>query len=235
MAGIKEQLGILIQLQNIDKEIYDLRETLADKPREEEAILKVFEEKERLFKELEEKSKQKKIKLKEQELELKSKEENVKKLQIQLYQVKTNKEYASMQKEIADLKADNSVLEEAIIKEMEVIDILDKEIGKEKVVLEEERKKMEEEVARVKKETEELKTRLNNLENSRGEFVSKIDLPILTRYERLLENKNGRALAQIIKDSCSGCNMGLPPQVISEVRIGEKVVTCENCMRILYI
>ncbi|MGE4357555.1 MAG: zinc ribbon domain-containing protein, partial [Candidatus Omnitrophota bacterium] len=211
MSGVKEQLEILIQLQKIDKEIYDLKEVLAEKPQEEERIKQEFQEKEKLFKELEGKSKQKKIELKEKELELKSKEENVKKLQLQLYQVKTNKEYASMQKEIADLKADNSLLEEAIIREMEEIDDLDRQIKQEKIVLEEARKKMEEELARLHGEIAELNEKLKTLENSRGEFVAKIDPPILSRYERLLGNKKGRALAQIIKDSCSGCNMGLPP------------------------
>jgi predicted nucleic acid-binding Zn-ribbon protein len=233
--GIKEQLAILIQLQNIDKEIYDLRKVLEEKPRQIEEIKKAFQEKEKVFKDLEEKVKQKKIKLKEMELELKTKEESVKKMQIQLFQVKTNKEYASLQKEIEDLKADNSLLEEEIIKGLEEIDSLDKELNKEKNLLEEERKKMEGEIARVEKEIAELKEKIKGLENSRGEFTSKIDPPLLARYERLLVNKNGRALAQIIKDSCSGCNMGLPPQVINEVTLGEKIVTCENCMRILYL
>ncbi len=235
MISVKEQIDILIQLQKIDARIYALREELEERPKEIDLIKAKFQEGENLLKTIEEKSRNKKLKLKEMELDLKSKEENVKKLQIQLYQVKTNKEYASMQKEIDGLKADNSLLEEEIIGYLDEIDNLGKEINKGKEALEQERREMENKTAEIEKEINALREELKILEGEHSRVAAGIERVFLAKYERILANKNGRALAQVLHDSCSGCNIGLPPQVVNEVRLGEKIVTCENCLRILYI
>jgi uncharacterized protein len=42
------------------------------------------------------------------------------------------------------------------------------------------------------------------------------------------------ALAEARNGSCSACFIALRPQVMSEVRRGEEIVTCDNCNRILY-
>jgi len=235
MASIKEQLDILVQLQKIDVRIYALRQELEEKPLEIAVIKEKLSARENLVKELEEKVKNQKVKLREMELDLKSKEENVKKLQIQLYQVKTNKEYASMQKEIDGVKADNSLLEEHIIEYLDGIDSLGKDIEKERELLNQERNKIESEVSEIEKRINALKEELNAKETERAGIAAGVDSTLLPRYERILTNKNGRALAQVLNDSCSGCNMGLPPQVINEIRLGDKIITCENCLRIFYI
>ena len=63
---------------------------------------------------------------------METREKEIKKYQTQLYQIKTNKEYMSLQKEIEGLKADNSVLEDDILESMERIDKLKAEIAEEK-------------------------------------------------------------------------------------------------------
>ena len=235
MASVKEQIDILAQLQKLDSELYSLRRDLEEKPKEIELLRQQLQGKEGYIKELEDKSKSQKIKLKEVELDLKSKEENVKKLQIQLYQLKSNKEYAAMQKEIEGLKADNSLLEEEIIKFLDGIEVMEKEIIKEKEVLAKEGKKTETAIAEIENSINILNEELKNIETQRVELSAGIEKPVLSKYERILANKNGRAMAMVINDSCSGCNMALPPQVINEIRLGEKIITCDNCLRILYI
>jgi predicted nucleic acid-binding Zn-ribbon protein len=41
-------------------------------------------------------------------------------------------------------------------------------------------------------------------------------------------------VAEARNGSCSACFMSLRPQVMSEVRLGEEIITCDNCNRILY-
>ena len=53
-------------------------------------------------------------------------------------------------------------------------------------------------------------------------------------YERVLDIREGLALVPVLNDSCGGCHRRLPPQVINEVYLKAKLVTCENCNRILY-
>jgi Zn-ribbon protein, possibly nucleic acid-binding len=57
---------------------------------------------------------------------------------------------------------------------------------------------------------------------------------VLALYERILENRGELAIVPVRDDACSGCYMSMRPQVVNELRLG-KLLTCENCSRILYV
>jgi uncharacterized protein len=55
-------------------------------------------------------------------------------------------------------------------------------------------------------------------------------------YNRLAQrSRDGIAVAAVIKGACSACFMSLRPQMQAEVRKGDRIITCENCTRILYV
>ena len=89
---LKAQINSLIQLQIIDTEIYALRYEKELKPNEIKALEISFEEKKQRLADLEKASLDLQKQRKDKELELASKEEAIKKSQVQLYQLKTNKE-----------------------------------------------------------------------------------------------------------------------------------------------
>jgi len=64
------------------------------------------------------------------------------------------------------------------------------------------------------------------------EIVSEKDA---ATYERVLASREGLALVPLVNDSCGGCHMVQPPQVVNEVSLKATLVTCENCNRILYV
>ena len=49
----------------------------------------------------------------------------------------------------------------------------------------------------------------------------------------LITNKSGKAVAFVEKNSCSGCGVNLRPQLIIEIKRGKKIISCENCGRLL--
>ncbi|MCI0664878.1 MAG: C4-type zinc ribbon domain-containing protein [Acidobacteria bacterium] len=53
-------------------------------------------------------------------------------------------------------------------------------------------------------------------------------------YERLSKTRSGLALAEARDWSCLACRMTIRPQVFSDIRRGETIITCESCGRILY-
>ena len=56
----------------------------------------------------------------------------------------------------------------------------------------------------------------------------------MTGYDRIRGNfRNGLAVVQVERGSCGGCFHAIPPQKQSEIRLRKKVMTCENCGRIL--
>lgn len=233
--SIKEQLSGLVQLQDLDGKIYALAKQKERFPLEIAKSQKSFEDKKITLNGLEEKFKNLAVKRKEREGDLASKEENIKKLNTQLAGLKTNKEYHAMQSQIAGLKADNSLIEEDILKMMEEQDNSKVEIAAEKVCLSEEEKKFLEEKKKAEAGIKEIESAINDLAAKRGHILPLIDKRILPVYERILKGKEGLALVKVKDYSCQGCFMAVTPQVVNEIKMLDKIVICEACARILYI
>ncbi len=230
-----KEIEQLLPLQELDREIYFLRSKLDEYPpqieklnREIEAIL---EEKKDRAKGLE----QKKIAHKELELELGKKESDLKKFQSQLFQVKTNKEYSALQEEIAKVKGEVSQLEDRILAMLD-------EIEREESALKEFSAQVDLRVNEVKArietleaEVKEIETKIEDLTKKREELAKTIDPKILEHYQRILEHRGGIAISPVGKDGvCGGCYRSLPPQVVNDLMLGNKIVHCETCGCILY-
>src|SRR3989338_8624390 len=126
--NVEEQINLLIKLQAVDSRLYRLRREREAKPKLIEELEVRRDQEQVAVKNIEEKIKALQLRRKEKEIDLQEKEANVKKLQFQLFQIKTNKEYQTMQHEIEGLKADNSRLEDEILLMMEEADKLSSEL-----------------------------------------------------------------------------------------------------------
>ena len=233
-VNVEEQTKMLLELQELDSEVLDKRNILEFIPEKIKQLDEELESKSANLKAMEETLKKVQLNHKEKDGGLQTKEEAIKKHQSQLSQIKTNKEYTALQKEIDSLKADSSLLEEDIINSLDKIDEIKKNITKEREVFEIEKKKTEEDKNKMEAERKSAEAEYNDLSNKRKEFASKIDRSILSRYDRILKNKNGLAMVPVVSNACGGCNMNLPPQVINEARLRRELVFCGNCARILY-
>ena len=233
--GIEKDIQLLIETQKLDTRIYSLKKDSEDKPRDLEKFKAEVQAKKDDLARTEEELKSIQVKRKDRELTLQKKEEDIKKYQTQLYQIKTNKEYKSLLSEIGGVKADNSVLEEEIIAILDQIDSAAKKIFDEKENLEKEGAKLREAEQRVKNEIAQINDQLAKLNEERGKIVSRVEKTILAKYEHILKNKNSLAMVPVINETCRGCHMDVPPQVINEIRMKENLIICGNCSRILYI
>ena len=61
-----------------------------------------------------------------------------------------------------------------------------------------------------------------------------VEARLLKQYERILKGLEGLALVPVVHNSCGGCHMELPPQVVNETQLHDKWIVCESCARILY-
>lgn len=235
MVSVEEQIKLLIGLQKLDRQIFKLRRDLGNQPILIRAMEESFKAKEADLKKKEEEAKTLAVKRKEKEVELQAKEEGIKKLQAQLYQLKTNKEYQAMEKEIAGQRADVSVIEEEIIKIFDQIDECAKGAAKEKEALTQGRKVFDEEKKKIETSSSQMEAALQKLNAERSELAQKVDKVYLSKYDRILHSKNGLAMVSVEHDACGGCNINLPPQVINEIRLKEELIFCGSCARILYI
>ena len=233
-TAINEQIKVLVELQKIDSEIYRLKKELATFPALQKKREDEFEKKKTSLKAAEAELKTGQLKQKEREGELATKEEKIKKLQAQLYQLKTNKEYSAMELEIRGLKADNSLLEEDILRLIDTVEQAKGKCAAEKDALAADEKKLKEEIASLQRKTSELAASASALEEKRRAYPPNIEPKLLSQYERILKGREGLALVPVRNGSCGGCHIGLPPQTVNEVQMQEKLIVCEDCARILY-
>ena len=73
-------------------------------------------------------------------------------------------------------------------------------------------------------------------ESQRTRITPEIKPDILSRYERILNNKDGLAIVMVNdKNACSGCYMHLTEQRLNEIRKYDQLVSCDMCARIVYL
>jgi predicted nucleic acid-binding Zn-ribbon protein len=231
----KTEMETLVELQSVDGQIYALKAYREEKPKVITVMRNSLLEKEKAIKGLEDGLKVIQVKRKEKEVDLASKEAAIKKYNLQLMSVKTNKEYTSLQNEIEGLKANNSVLEEEILNFMEEIDLLRMRISKENESLIQEKNKVELEEKKLNLELQTIDEELKVLCSRRDSLLPEIEHTVLSMYEKILVNKNGVAVVSLVGEACQGCFMRVPPQVINEIMMEDKLIICDNCSRILYI
>ena len=230
-----DQLDILKRLQAIDGELFRLRREEQEQPKVLERVAAQVAAQEAAVKAAESKLTALQLTQKEKEGELQTREAQVKKLQGQLFQVKTNKEYSTMQHEIEALKADNSLLEEAILKTFDAIDQAAKARKAEQAKLAEGQEQLRRERERIERELSTVRAQIAKLERDRTTLLPDAPKASLATYERILGIREGLAMVPLVNDSCGGCHRRLPPQVLNQVLLKTELVTCESCNRILYL
>ncbi|MFH1189316.1 MAG: C4-type zinc ribbon domain-containing protein [Candidatus Omnitrophota bacterium] len=235
MVNAEEQVKLLVELQKLDSQILKMEDELNSIPEKLSKFENDLNEKSANLKKHEDNAKALHLKRKEKEVELQTKEDTIKKYTTQMYQVKTNKEYTALQEEIARVKADNSLIEEAILKIFDQVDAENREVASQKEFLKKEEAAMREEKKKLDADSVRIKSDLGALKSQRAELGLKVDQKILVRYDRILANRGGLAVVPIIGESCQGCFAHIPAQIINEVRMKNSIIGCDGCTRILYL
>jgi predicted nucleic acid-binding Zn-ribbon protein len=234
MKALEEKIRLLIALQDCDTRAKETQEKRADGPvkiqRLEEG-LNIIEN------QLAEESKQ----LEAYELEKRQVERDIEDIQghmekstIKLSNIKSNKEYRAALKEIDDLKAEKSLLEDKVLEIMEKTEELQEKCAASKSKRKELKESVEKDREKILKEMKALDHDLQHLKNERARFCGAIDEDLLKRYDFLRQHKGGFAISPVIKGVCQTCHMGIPPQSFNELIRGDDLMACPHCMRIIY-
>jgi len=230
---MEEQLSLLIQLQEIDTRIRALQEKKNKYP----GILASLEQRrsestadlDRTREALQTAQKNKR----DRDKDLEAGAAKVEKLKTRTAEIKTNKEYQALLKEIETAEQENKAIEEDILVLMEKIDAAAGAISGAEA-------KAKDEDAALTAEQKEHEAAFRGVEEELGVLIRErqdktvgVKVPLLAQYEGLAASK-GIALAEARSESCSGCYMSIPPQVFVNVKKNESVITCPHCGRILY-
>jgi hypothetical protein len=230
---LETRLTYLFALQQVDSQLQEIHELKGDLPRIVAELQGTLDGSSKKLKELTELVTQLKIDRDNTDVELISCSEKIEKYKGQQLQVKSNKQYDALSREIETMetlieqsKKNLEAYEGKIQISQQDIETLSKEIETTTAELTEKKA----ELAEVNKEHEIEETRLVH---EREKIVARIKKEDINRYERIKNAKNGTAVVAIKRNACGGCFNRVPPQKILELRNNNYIYVCEHCGRII--
>ena len=165
---------------------------------------------------------------------IKDAQDLIKKYEKQSDNVKNNREFEAINKEIEMQTLEVKLAEKHIKDATE--DIAEKakqlELAKKAVATKEGNLKgKKSELEKIIAETDKEEKNYNKQADAAREEV---DERLLVSYDRIRKNyRNGLAVVPVERDSCGGCFNAIPPQKQSDIKQRKKIIVCENCGRIL--
>ena len=148
--------------------------------------------------------------------------------------VKTNQEYTALLHEIATAKAEKDAIEERILGLMEAADVLTKDRKAAEAALAQAEREGHEARAALAKEQTAIEAELLRLAGERKRETTDVGGPLLARYEQLLKQRRGIAVAEMKGEMCTACHVRQRPPVAQQIRRNDSIVQCDSCQRILY-
>jgi predicted nucleic acid-binding Zn-ribbon protein len=149
-------------------------------------------------------------------------------------EVKTNKEYQAMQKEIATAEREVRSFEDRILDRMEEAEALQADVKRAEADLKKEQAAIADARRGLDAERKGIDANVARLSADRAALVSEILPPALALFEHVSRSRRPPAVVEARDGHCSFCHVRLRPQVFNEIRRNDQLIQCESCQRILY-
>ncbi|XOF33768.1 MAG: zinc ribbon domain-containing protein [Candidatus Electrothrix sp. YB6] len=231
---MKEDISVLITLQEFDTELAEFDRKIEQKRQELTEREQAIAEKETLAAQCREKA----TELEQSQRDIKAASEDaaerIKERQGKMMQVQTSREHQALLKEIEDAKKVIKESEEQLLQAMEQVEAEEIKAAELENLCTGEKKLLAEATTEVEKEIEKLNGRRLAVQGKREKLAGEVPASRMKRYNKVLQRRNGLAVVQVIDAVCQGCFMTIPPQQYNEIRLGEQIHTCPTCQRTLY-
>ena len=231
---VPQKLEALLELQRIDSQIDELLKIRGDLPeevRDLEDELAGYETRIGKFKaEIDELNQE----VQSNKSGVKDAEKLIKKYQEQQNNVRNNREFEAIAKEIESQELDIQLFEK---KNREVLF----RIEKKNLEIEEIETRLNARIGDLEAKKSELDSIVEEstedeklLRLERDEAVSRIEERLMYSYNRIRQNSvNGLAVVMVRRGACGGCFNQVPPQRQADIREKKKIIVCEHCGRVL--
>ncbi len=161
--------------------------------------------------------------------------DNIVRSETNMKEIKTNKEFQAVGREITAAKKQVSDLEESLLQKISQIEDLSGALAAKKSSCGELAENAAERVIAKQAEIDAVQSDIDT-ETVRRENVTKgIPASLVKKFTILREQRRGQALAIARDGYCMGCNMHLPPQLYNNLYKYEELLTCPHCQRILIL
>ena len=229
---MKEGLLQLLKLQEVDKKLFLLEEAKEKYPAEIYQRRNKIEKARSVLSELEAQSEESAKQQRHCEREIESSKASLREREERFSVVTTNKEYDSLQLEIEICKKTIAEHETQLLKAIESQDRIQEQIADEQEAFEEVRAVEQERIDELEGQLGTMQEQIDEVEKSREVVAKSIDDQLLQTYKRK-KGQRGIRVAAIHKHACGACYYQMPAQTLNEVRVGDRVIHCENCGTIM--
>jgi len=233
---MNQNLAKLMELQQIDKQIYDLEVSSEQFPTRVQELEGLISQKEQITNDTETRL----AALKNEKNELIEKRDvaqaGLDKSQERLNNITTNREYDAVHAEIETQKQITENAKHRLGALDDDIAKLESELESATEALSSEKEAHEPEIAELKGKIANIDSQIQELSKKRKELIPEIDKIFLRNYEKVQKRrKNGKIISLVSSTdkTCSICYMVLEPQRIQEIKNGKHVVSCPSCGSIL--
>ena len=166
--------------------------------------------------------------------EIANAESSLTRYQQQLNDVKNNREYDTLTKEIEyqtlEIELCNKKIREADLRIQERTEDLERN----EALMVERKGDLEDKKNELGEIMDETRAEEEKLRNEASELETKIETRLLTSFKRIRKNaRNGLGIVYVQRDACGGCFNKIPPQRQLDIKMHKKVIVCEDCGRIL--
>lgn len=234
MSIYMEQIEQLVVLQKVDSEMITLERILEDAPKQ----LRNLQEKQAYLKQQQAVIQERVDVLMEQKTRLEGEIENdsqkVKKSKNKLMMVENTKEYHAMMREMDTMEKMNRNREEeranllADLSDLEGRkDALQNDINELEATITAQQSTLDQELA-------EKRARIQILDKDKKKASEAVPAPILTRYNFIRSRIPNPVIVPVSEGVCQGCHVVIPPQAFIDLQKGEQILSCPNCLRIIF-
>ena len=234
MSIYMEQIEQLVVLQKVDSEMITLQRILEDAPKQ----LQSLKEKQAYLKQQQAVIQEKIDVLMEQkariEGEIESDTQKVKKSKNKLMMVENTKEYHAMMREMDTMEKMNRSREEEranLLADLSDLDgrkdALQNDINELEATISAQQSTLDQELA-------EKRARIEVLDKEKKKASEAVPAPILTRYNFIRDRIPNPVIVSVSEGVCQGCHVVIPPQAFIDLQKGDQILSCPNCLRIIF-
>ncbi|MDR0940600.1 MAG: C4-type zinc ribbon domain-containing protein [Bacteroidales bacterium] len=231
---VEDKLRALYQLQETDSKIDEIKRLHGELPLEVKDLEDELAGLQTRIEKIQAEITQRKEDVAAKKSEIKDAQNQIKKYEQQQMEVRNNREYEAITKEMEFQKLEIELCEKRIREytfdienKTALLDSAQSKYEERSIDLKQKQNELDEIVAETKKEIEDLTAKSE-------ELASVIEARLLTAYKRIRSNaRNGLAVVSVARDACGGCFNKIPPQRQLDIRTYKKIIVCEYCGRIL--
>lgn len=228
------QIHQLVELQKVDDDIHEVRQGLENAPLELEELRRKYENLDGVRNVELDKGAHLEDQKKRLSIEIDDDSARIRKSRNKMMQVGNSREYNAMIREMDNMERSNRTREEerltlleALEQHHERMEEIDSEYNELKAIV-------EEKTASLDEQTKLAEDRLAVLDSQRRQFSAGIPRPIFMRYEFIRNRLEHPVIVPVDDGICSGCNIAIPPQTYIELQMGQQILSCPNCQRLIY-